>query len=224
MIRFTKTLLSLSIIYYLLSIISAAHAAPASSSASLSVSATVPEHITLTINGVADSTLVNNGNDKCASETITNTGISSTTDTVSLGTLVKHLTRVSAQLLTITTNSAKGYALTAVAESPLKDALSGFSFPVLSTPTSIRPGISAFGIHPCGKDVDIKTWGKEPNDFYALPVTDPLILAQNTSGPIGERVTPGSGRVTIKYAATIDNKVPGGDYKTRITYTVTPSF
>ena len=51
-----------------------------------------------------------------------------------------------------------------------------------------------------------------------------MLIAQDTTGPIGNGVPAGNGLVSVSYAAAQDVTLPPGEYQTVITYVATPSF
>lgn len=212
---------------------------------SVEVYATVDPTFSFTIAGKTTGAAVNVGNTTgCTTTETINTGISSSPTDVNLGTLTAAGVNVSSQLLTITTNGAGGYVLTATSGGHLLNPETGYWInDAQQTPTAndtpapveISTGTTAFGIRPCGLDVTAATWsdgdqncvtaGTPGTCQYANPSTTfYYTLAQDATGPIDNSVAAGNGLVTVEYAATISGVVPAGFYRTYLTYVATPTF
>ena len=155
---------------------------------------------------------------------------------------------IAAQLLTVTTNAQGGYALTATSSGPLQNSASGFDIMSSTSPQAFPSGTPWFGIHPCGLDVSAATWTSSGTDQncntyitgstgnickYGWPAspsqggptsTSAFTLASDTTGPVGNLITPGNGIVSVEYAAGVDTSVPAGTYQSVITYVATPTF
>ncbi len=199
---------------------------------SVQIQATLEPTLTFTIAPV--SGVINNGNKTgCTNTESVNSGIASTTTTVNLGLLKPSKINISAQLLTVTTNSTNGYVLTATSSGHLRNPANGAFVKDGTTPTTMTIGNPWFGIHPCGLNVNSTTWGTGPtgsgkNAKYAWPTTTTALnLASAATGPIGNSASTGgvgAGLTSVEYAATIDNSVPAGAYTTSVTYTATPTF
>ncbi|MEK9178596.1 MAG: hypothetical protein AAB801_02335, partial [Patescibacteria group bacterium] len=176
-----------------------------------------------TISGIENSEDVNSGNTiGCENTSDTNTGVASTSTKVGLGNLSTAKVNVSAQLLSIITNLSSGYSLIASSSG----SLSSGSHEILSgvSPQEIVKGQERFGIRPCGLDA-ASIWGTNSNRLYAWPEpSEPISLASDSSGPIGNDVAEGNGLVSLEYAASISDDVPQGVYKTSVTYIVTTTF
>jgi hypothetical protein len=210
------------------------------------VYATVDPYINFIIGGIPNNQAVNIGNTGCLNTETINTGISSGPSEVNLGVLGAAQVNLSAQLLTIATNGEGGFALTATTSGHLRDSAIGYWLPdAQGTPTSnntpppltIPHGTPKFGIRPCGQDgyytaTPGDVWGTEPCSAdggckFANPAaTYYYTLAQDTTGPIGSGSTDGGGDglITMEYAATINNLVPAGQYRTTVTYVATATF
>ncbi len=209
------------------------------------VYATVDAFINFTIGGIANAAAVNIGNSTptgCGTTQPTNSGFASTATEVNLGTLGSGQVNLSAQLLTVTTNGQFGYSLTATSSGHLIDSAIGYwladaqGSPIIANdnpaPVVITTGTPAFGIHACGQDVTVGTWG--PNVCtagidckYANPsAAYYYTLASDSAGPIGpgSADSAGDGLTSVEYAATISAVVPAGLYHTAITYIATATF
>jgi len=213
---------------------------------SIKVQAKVEETFTVTIDGISDKTAVNAGNQGCSNLETTNTGYASSARSVNLGMLQyvsssarTKIGNLTAQIISVTTNAYNGYAITATSSGHLTNISTGFAIGDNTTPSAFPSGQNWFGIHPCGLDVSLSTWvtgtdqncnstitGSQGNICkYAWPnISSPFTLASDSTGPIGNNLTPGNGVTTIQYAAGIDKSVPGGNYSTTIRYTITPTF
>lgn len=55
-------------------------------------------------------------------------------------------------------------------------------------------------------------------------MTNPITIASDTVGPIGNSLVAGNGLVSMSYAAGADAAVPPGQYTTVVTYVATPTF
>lgn len=122
----------------------------------------------------------------------------------------------------VTTNSTSGYSLLS--------STNNFRLESSATPTSFPLSGHFFGIHACGHDLSLSTWGsgktvRGSTALYAWPtVGTQLLIASDPTGPIDETVTPGNGVTTIEYATSIDDTVPGGTYTGVVTFTASPTF
>ncbi|MFH1536224.1 MAG: hypothetical protein ABIC96_04125 [Patescibacteria group bacterium] len=194
--------------------------------------------LTVAISGLLDGTSFKSLSSMCPDEK-TNSGVASTPASVNLGLLSTDEIKISGQAISVSTNSPFGYVITASSSGKFKDAASGNfisdanggdGLTSIDTPApkTLPPmGKSAFGISPCGKRVpniwtpgNILTFGSggklsnpwsTSNLYYAL-------LAFYTGRPVENDVT------VIRYAATIADNTPPGDYSTVMTYTIMPIF
>ena len=212
---------------------------------SVTVRASIDPSLTFIISGIADGGQVNTGNlTQCGETELTNSGTTSTATDVGLGSLqiapapgVK-LNNIAAQLLTVQTNGANGYSITATSSGSLTNASTGFSVNSSLTPLVFPASGHFFGLHPCGIDTDVTRWiqgavttacstyvpGASPVCKYAWPNNSPMLIASRPTGPVGDTVVTGSGLTSVAYAATQDVTLPPGIYQTVITYVATPSF
>lgn len=221
---------------------------------SVTVRANIDPSLTFTIAGIGNGTAVNNGNSTgCQQSELTNTGINATASDVNLGTLSNSPTstnttvgNISAQLVTVSTNSPNGYVLTATSSGHLSNAGTGFSLTDSTTPQAFPSnGANFYGFHACGLDTyntDIGStfWNTTASNTncnsynsgsagnickYGWPTpTGAIIVASDTTGPIGNSLLPGNGLTSVAYAAGADAGVPPGQYTTIVTYVATPAF
>lgn len=212
----------------------------------VTVRATIDPSLTFSIAGINSGTAVNNSNGGCGQSELTNSGIDSTATEVGLGVLSiapavdTKLNNIAAQRLTVTTNGANGYSITATSPGSLINPSTGFFLNSNTSPQVFPQTGHFFGLHACGADTDLVRWnttglsacntydgtaGSANICKYAWPTyTAPMLIAQDTSGPIGNGVPTGNGIVSVSYAATQDVTLPPGQYQTVITYVATPSF
>ncbi len=223
---------------------------------SVTLRANVDPSLSFTIAGIGNNTAVNNGNNAggtCDQSELTNTGIAATATEVNLGTLANtptvtdtKLGNISAQLITISTNAANGYVLTATSSGHLKNPATGYFLNDNTTPTTFpSSGANYFGMHACGLDtyssgIGTTFWNTTASNTncnsyitgstgnickYGWPTsTSPITVASDTSGPIGNALVTGNGLTSVSYAGGADAGVPPGQYTTVITYVATPAF
>lgn len=215
---------------------------------SVTVRATIDPTLTFTITGVT-SGAVNTGNSTgCGQTENVNSGISATATEVGLGVLSVapavdiQIRNIAAQLLTVTTNGANGYSITATSSGHLRSPSTGFFLNDSLSPATFPASGHYFGLHACGRDADREStrWTTVAADSncateitgsggtlckYGWPTeTSPIVIAQDTSGPVGNTVVAGNGLTSVSYAATQDVTLPPGEYQTVVTYVATPSF
>lgn len=198
------------------------------------VQASVDSAFTFTISGISNATPVNTGNTTgCTNTENTTSGFASTATLINLGALPVSASvapNISAQLMTVTTNSVNGYTLTATSSGSLRDDSIGFDINSSTTPAAFPASAPWFGIHACGADVNTGTWGAASSTttrggsaLYGWPTrTTSVTVASDSTGPIIG--TGGNGLTTVEYAAAVDASVPSGNYTTEITYVATPVF
>lgn len=201
---------------------------------SVQIQAQVDPTLTFTIAGVANAGNVNVGNTTgCTTTDTTNSGFTPTATGVDMGVLSSGAINIAAQLLTITTNAANGYTLTATSSGHLINPANGHWINDSTTPTVMTAGTPWFGFRPCALDIAASpTWAASDTETgggtgakYAWPtLTSSLALASDSSGPIGNSLTAGNGLITMAYAATVDATIPEGLYSAVVTYVATPSF
>lgn len=216
---------------------------------SVTIRATIDPSLTFSIAGISAGGGVNNGNATgCLQSDTVNTGISATETEVPLGVLSSApavnttVGNIGAQLLTVSTNGANGYTITATSSGHLINPSTGFFLNDSYTPTTFPASGHFFGLHACGLDADrLSTkWTSTSSDTncntrvtgstgnlckYGWPTSStPIVIAQDQSGPVGNSILAGNGLTSISYAATQDVTLPPGQYLTVVTYVATPSF
>lgn len=221
---------------------------------SVTVRANIDPSLTFTIAGINDGSAVNLGNTTgCLQTETTNTGINSTATDVNLGTLAnspsannQKVGNISAQLISITTNAANGYILTATSSGHLRSAASGYFLNDSTTPTTFPSnGANFYGFHSCGldtynSDIGSTYWNTTASNTscnsyntgstgnlckYGWPTaTGAITIASDTIGPVGNSLIAGNGLTSVSYAAGADAGVPPGQYTTIVTYVATPAF
>lgn len=203
------------------------------------VQGTVEPSLTFTIAGFADNTDINTISGSCGSIT-TNSGIATTATFVNLGFISNAAVNRAAQRLSVATNGASGYAITATSSGRFINPASGFwitqaNIPDTSltanetpAPGTIAAGTPGFGIHPCGARSSVFTdqwvnagaiatakfsnpWNTGANNYYAT-------LASYTGGPVNSEDT------AVLYGATVGATTPAGIYSTIFTYVATATF
>ncbi len=211
---------------------------------SVTVRATIDPSLTFSIAGIGNGVALNGVNSVCTQADTTNSGIASTSTEVGLGVLsivpaspTQQISNLAAQNLTVTTNGANGYSITATSSGHLKNAATGFFLNDSVTPIVFPSAGHFFGLHPCGLDTDVVKWnsigdlacttstGGSNACKYAWPTsTGPMLIAQDNTGPVGNSVMAGNGKTLVSYGATQDVNLPPGEYQTVVTYVATPSF
>lgn len=212
---------------------------------SVIVRATIDPSLSFSITGIANGTLLSGVNTGCSQADTTNTGITSAATDVNLGVLSiapaanVTISNIAAQNLTVATNGANGYSITATSSGSLRNPATGFFFNTSTNPVAFPASGHFFGLHACGMDTDLVRWNSTaPTDCntrvsgstgnvcqYAWPTaTGPMLIAEDTTGPVGEVITAGNGKTIVSYAATQDVTLPPGEYQTVVTYVATPSF
>jgi hypothetical protein len=213
---------------------------------SVQVQATVEPTLTFTITGLPNVTNITTQNASCTGGDVTNvgTGLNATATSVNLGILANGVINISAQELSVSTNGSTGYSITATSSGRLLNPASGFwiadanggnGLTNVDTPVpAVFPasGVNAvaFGIHPCGADVNTTTWANAATGFnsgakYSNPwnsVANGLnafyVNIANFSGPASGRKT------EVEYAGTVGTTTPAGNYTTTLTYVATATF
>jgi hypothetical protein len=221
---------------------------------SVTVRANIDPSLTFTIAGITNGSAVNNGNTTgCLQAETTSSGVNSTSTEVNLGTLSNSPTatnttvgNLSAQLLTVSTNGANGYVLTATSSGKLTNPATGYFLLSTTTPQAFPSnGGNFFGFHACGLDtysggISTTFWNSTASNTncntyiggsagnlcqYGWPtVSSAITLASDTTGPIGNSLTAGNGLVSVAYAAGADASLAPGQYTSIVTYVATPSF
>lgn len=208
---------------------------------SVTVYATVEPSITVIIAGL------NNGDNfntvsGCASET-TNSGFNASATEVNLGILSNGLINRGGQTITVSTNGANGYSITATSSGRLINPGTGFWITDINggngltandTPAPATFGASGtpgFGIFPCGARVPtsspdyddesalaFSSGGKGTNPWNTGTGAFYATIASYTGGAISSDAT------AIRYAATISGTTPAGTYLTSFNYVATATF
>lgn len=196
---------------------------------SVQVQASVDPTLTFTITGIASGTNLSSGHGASCADT-TNSGITTTASFVNLGILTSTKINIAAQDLSVATNEAAGYALTATSSGHLMNAGSGYA--IADPGGSAIPmvvGTENFGLHACGTDANAAF----------VPASGLCTSSACTAGGSGKiewpaiatplsiasRGTITSGIVTtVEYASTVSGTTPAGIYNTVITYVATPTF
>jgi hypothetical protein len=206
---------------------------------SVEVKASIDNSFTFTITGGFQGTgsyAVNTGNTTaCTTADTVSGGVSTDTATlVDLGILTTASLNIHAQLITVTTNGAGGYVLTATSSGHLRNDASGAFIADSTTPAVFPSSGPWFGVRPCGLDTQFggTPWAANNTSTtrgsgakYGWPTkTTAITLASDSTGPIDTNLTTGNGITTVEYAAGIDSTSPAGSYTTQITYVATPTF
>ena len=217
---------------------------------SVQVQGTVEPTITFTITGFASGTDVNGGsvtNGGCGTSILSNSGITATATFVDLGSFGPGFLNKAIQGLTVSTNGASGYAITATSSGRFinpatgqffQDANTGNGLTANDTPVpnliSVSPNSQTFGIHPCGTrtaGINSNQWvnaGTAPdNSNGTAKFSNPWntgtnafynTVASYTGGPVASETT------GVVYAGTITATTPPGVYRTVYTYVATATF
>jgi len=207
---------------------------------SVSLLAHIDPILTFTLSGVPDgislASLCTNGG---SNTDVTNSGFASTPSLVNLGSLTDSQVNISAQKMTVTSNSITGYTITATSSGHFSNTATGYFFQdAQGTPTgnnnpnprtiggTITPGSNRFGIHPCDlssqSKVNTGLWGggSGNNSFYANPSSAYYYTLVNSStGPATNGNT-----FYVEYGASPQTTAPPGDYQTGLTYVVSTVF
>lgn len=204
------------------------------------VQGTVDPTLTVTIAGLSNGANFQSSSTACSSE-VSNAGIDATASFVNLGVLGSGVINKAGQTITVTTNSANGYSITATSSGRLMNPATGVSITDANlgngltnfdTPLPAQfpsSGNAAFGISPCGTRVNPSIWGttgtigfgsgaKLSNPWNTGTGAYYATIASYTGGPVSGDIT------VIRYAATPSSITPAGLYQNYFTYVVTPSF
>ncbi len=205
------------------------------------VQGTVEPSLTFTITGLANSTNITTQNASCTGGDVTNPGggLDATSTFVNLGSLGNGVINISAQELSVSTNGAYGYSITATSSGRFINPASGFwisdanggnGLTAVDTPAPATFGASgtpAFGIHPCGADVNTSTWANAATGFSSgAKYSNPWNTGVNGYyANIASYNAPANARKTeIEYAATVAPTTPAGIYSTVFTFVATANF
>src|SRR3989344_1813396 len=205
------------------------------------VQGTVEPSLTFTITGLANGTNITTQNASCTGGDVTNPGVGldATSTFVNLGSLGNGVINISAQELSVSTNGAYGYSITATSSGRfinpstgffLTDNMSSTGLTAVDTPAPIvflATGNAFFGIHPCGADVTTATWANAATAFGSgAKYSNPFNTGVNGYyANIANYAAPASARKTeIEYAASVASTTPAGIYSTVFTYVATANF
>ena len=196
---------------------------------SVQVQASVDPTLTFTISGIASGVNLSSGHGTGCADT-TNSGITTSATFVNLAILTSTKINLAAQDLSVATNEAAGYTLTATSSGHLLNQSSGYSIADNgNSPASMTVGTEMFGIHPCGTDANSSftpgsgvcttsacTVGGSGKVGWPTPTTSLTLASRNnvTAGIV----------TTIEYASTVSGTTPAGTYNSVITYVATPTF
>lgn len=213
---------------------------------SVQVQALVEPTITFTIAGLLNTDNYNtvSGAANCGSEA-SNTGIDSTATFVNLGLLNNGQVSRAAQKLTVSTNGATGYAITATTSGRfinpasgqwLADGNGGNGLTANDTPVPVvvpAANNAFFGFSPCGTNVynvPANIWGTIGGNTItaaSAKVSNPwntgtngyyATLTSYTAGPISGDIT------VVRFAAGVSGTTPAGTYTTTVSYVATATF
>ncbi len=213
---------------------------------SVQVQATVEPTLTFIITGVNNGTNINTISASCGSIT-TNAGLASTPTSVNLGILSNGYVSAAAQQLSVSTNAATGYVITATSSGQFKnpstgylilDANGGTGLTANDTPVPavIAAGTPAFGIHACGArsgalsgssgltagdiwiNAGVIATARFSNPWNTGTNSFVANIASYTGGAVSADLT------AILYGATISGTTPAGIYQTTLTYVATGTF
>ena len=196
---------------------------------SVQVQASVDPTLTFTITGIASGVDLSSGHGSGCVDT-TNSGITTTGTFVNLGLLTATKINLAAQDLSVATNEAAGYALTATSSGHLLDPASGYAISDPgTTPATMTVGTESFGIQPCGTDANSSftpTSGLCTTSACTTAGSGKIAWPTTTSSvTLASRNSITSGVVTtIQYASTVSGTTPAGTYNTVVTYVATPTF
>ncbi len=195
---------------------------------SVQVTASVDPTLTFSIAGIGNAVALNTSHGASCPTDTTNSGFAALGASVNLGTLVASTVNMSAQDLTISTNEAAGYSLTATASGALQDPSNGYSLFSNTTPAVLAAlPIETFGIHPCGTDVSTGTWAPTLSGTTAGQgkIGWPNSVSSATTLTVASRVSAANSIVTtVEYIGTVSGTTPAGTYGSTITYVATPTF
>lgn len=207
---------------------------------SVRVFANVDASLTFAISAINSGTAISGvGSSSCTAADTTNSG-STDPSSVDLGTLSSASLSIAGQYITITTNGSGGYSLTATSSGHLINPATGFWITDSNggyTPgMTIFAGQNKFGVRPCGLDVNSTNYGTSSQSVAAggggkiawplagVATSGAILLASDSTGPVGNSLLAGNGITTLEYAASVDPSVPAGNYLTAITYVATATF
>jgi hypothetical protein len=216
---------------------------------SVQVQATVEPTLTFSITGLNNNINLNTdgtyGLGSCGA-LVTNSGINATATSVNLG-ILAGVTSLAAQQLSVSTNAANGYVITATSSGQLKNPATGFAINDANgaggltandtpAPATITAGTPAFGIHACGArsgalsgssgiaagDIWVNngtvSTAKFSNPWNTGTNAFYNTIASYTGGPVA------TDKTNITYGATVSGTTPAGIYLTTLTYVASATF
>jgi len=203
---------------------------------SVFVVAHVDPTFTFIIDGVPASTDMDSSGTFCgtayADSVITNSSFPSTPTEVNLGVINAAANYYAAQKMTITSNTAAGYAITATSSGFLINPATGIYIPnaqgnVLGNddpaPAALpaSPGSGAYGINSCDSNSRVNTtiWGQATPNF-ANPSPSYYYTLVNYSGSLETN----GDILYVVYGARAATNTPPGDYWQIISYTASVTF
>lgn len=159
---------------------------------------------------------------------LTNSSFDSTPTEVNMGTISNSSANYAAQKMTITSNTASGYSITATTSGYLVNPATGIYIPnaqgtvtANDTPSpALMPAAGGYGISACdsGGRVATGTWGTTAPKF-ANPAPNYYYTLVNYSGAL-----PSGDTIYSVYGAKALSNTPPGDYWQIITYTASVTF
>jgi hypothetical protein len=211
---------------------------------SVRVTALVNPTLSVVIAGISDNTSVDG--ETTNSVTSCSASAAPTATLVDLGTLSSSGFCLASQSITISTNGTLGYSLVAKDDGRLRDsagdniAYNNSDLTANDTPVPAvhnTSGTEAYGIHPCGADVNTSTWGTNSNACTSANKAGSgaattnkysgtgsgtawqyyVTLASNTA-PVSSKYA------SVTYKAGISGTTNAGEYSHIITYVVTATF
>lgn len=189
---------------------------------SVQIQASVDPTLTFSINGMTAAQNINSvGATGCPNEAM-NSGIASNATFVNLGLLTSGKINLAGQYISISTNEAGGYSLTATSSGSLKEPSSGYAINSPNAFNTMSAGTEEFGLHACGSDANASfvpgssITGGSGKVYWPTP-TASVLIASHAS--VTAAIITG-----IEYAATVSGTTPAGIYNTVITYVATPTF
>ncbi len=219
---------------------------------SVQVQGTVEPTLTFSITGFASGTDANSApvtNGGCGVSILSNSGLTATATFVDLGSLGPNFLSKALQGLTVSTNGASGYALTATSSGRFINPASGMYFsdanggngltnnnlpaPAVISITGL--GTQTFGIHACGSRtaaVNTDQWvnaGTAPDagSNGTAKFSNPWNTGTNNfyDTLASYSLGPVAAETTaVMYGATITSLTPPGIYRTIFTYVATATF
>ncbi len=214
---------------------------------SVKVTADVDPSLTFTIAGVAPGTTlsgISSTTSVCGDTTTAGLPAATATE-VNLGSLRNAAISIAAQRLTVSTNGAQGYTISATSSGRMINPATGFWLYGLNgdtllsandtpVPATFRAsGFEGFGISACGSHsstIVSSQWGgnacatgfssgcKYSNPYNVGTASFYSTITSYTGGAVSSDDT------IVKYAGTVSGTTPPGTYRTMFTYVATATF